>query len=222
MMQPPISIEQFFVMTGIRFMDEIAAPRRSVHPSQLRQSSRVQRSSSREVPEKIPMAEYVTATMVNIPQLKLYTRVAKDLQAWIEQSKTVYEQAEEEAAKLTPQLFTEYSQANEEGQEQLLVRIIFCFGVASVADVVPQHQLHLMKANSRGLAKSDWYDWKLGWVEGLHAAATKGFAELEAVSRHSHVVGHGLMVHARTRKRWRRLTLRLWRYYRRWKRSTKK
>jgi kinetochore protein Spc7/SPC105 len=126
-MQPPISIEQFFVMTGIRFMDEIAAPRRSVHPSQLRQSSRARRSSSGGVPENIPMAEYVTATMVNIPQLKLYTRVAKDLQAWIEQSKTVYEQAEEEAAKLTPQLFTEYSQANEEGQEQLLVRIVFSF-----------------------------------------------------------------------------------------------
>jgi kinetochore protein Spc7/SPC105 len=48
-----------------------------------------------------------------------------------------------------------------------------------------------MKAHSRGLAKSDWYDWKLGWVEGLYTAATKGFAELEAASYLFHVViGH--------------------------------
>jgi len=38
-----------------------------------------------------------------------------------------------------------------------------------------------MKANSRGLAKSEWYDWKLSWVEGLHSIADKGFADLEAV-----------------------------------------
>jgi kinetochore protein Spc7/SPC105 len=63
----------------------------------------------------------VTATAVDLPQLKLYTRVSQDLQNWVEQSKVVYQQAEEEAAKLTPELFREYSQADEEGQGQLLV-----------------------------------------------------------------------------------------------------
>jgi kinetochore protein Spc7/SPC105 len=188
-MQPPISIEQFFTMTGIRFMDEITAPRRSIHPSQLGPNSRARRASTGETPE-IPLAEYATAIAVDVPQLKLYTRVAKDLQAWIAQSKVVYVQAEEEAAKLTPQLFTEYSQANEEGQEQLLVclfpRSIFLARSGSRLIMrYLQHQLHLMKANSRGLAKSDWYDWKLGWVQGLHTAADKGLVELKAVSHMS-------------------------------------
>ena len=101
-------------------MDDITVPRQSVHPSQLRPNSRTRRRSSEQAPE-IPLAEYVTAMAVEVPQLKLYTRVSKDLQAWIAQSKVVYDQAEEEAAKLTPELFTEYSQADEEGQEQLLV-----------------------------------------------------------------------------------------------------
>src|ERR1700722_1301841 len=101
-------------------MDDITVPRQSVHPSQLRPNSRTRRRSSEQAPE-IPLAEYVTAMAVDFPQLKLYTRVSKDLQAWIAQSKVVYDQAEEEAAKLTPELFTEYSQADEEGQEQLLV-----------------------------------------------------------------------------------------------------
>jgi kinetochore protein Spc7/SPC105 len=98
-------------------MDEITAPRRSTHPSQMRPAPRNRRASAGE----IPLAEYVIAIAVNIPQLKLYTRVSQDLQAWVEQSKLVYQQAEEEAAKLTPELFKEYSQANEEGREQLLV-----------------------------------------------------------------------------------------------------
>ena len=52
--------------------------------------------------------------------LKLYTCMSKDPQAWITQSKVVYNQTEEEVAKLTPESITEDSQANKEGQEQLL------------------------------------------------------------------------------------------------------
>jgi hypothetical protein len=53
-----------------------------------------------------------------------------------------------------------------------------------MVDAVPvvKHQLHLMKANSRGLAKSGWYEWKLGWIEGLHSIADKRFTDLEDVS----------------------------------------
>lgn len=48
-----ISIEQFFEMTGIRFMDDIAAPRRSIdHPSALRPSRRASMEA------QIPLAEY--------------------------------------------------------------------------------------------------------------------------------------------------------------------
>jgi kinetochore protein Spc7/SPC105 len=110
----PISIQEFFAATGIKFMDEITAPRRSVHPAQ--QGSRQPRS-----PEEIPLAEYALSVGIDLPQLVLFTRVSKDLQGWIEKSKADFVQAEEEAAKFTPELFTEYFRADEEGQAELLV-----------------------------------------------------------------------------------------------------
>jgi kinetochore protein Spc7/SPC105 len=113
-MQPPISIEQFFVMTKVKFMDELTAPRRSTHPSQ--QPIRQARS-----PDDIPLSDYVTAMGMDVPQLILFSRVSKDLQAWVEKSKADFAQAEDEAAKITPELFTEYSRADEEGRAELLV-----------------------------------------------------------------------------------------------------
>jgi len=119
-MQPPISIEQFFSMTGIRFMDELTAPRRStIHPSQMQSLRR--RSSLSET--DVPLSDYVIAMSVDVPQLELYSHVAKDLQLWIEHSKDIYKQAEEEATKFTPALFREYSMADEEIKEELLVRL---------------------------------------------------------------------------------------------------
>ena len=99
-------------MTGIKYMDELAAPRRSLHPG-------VQPiPQSRNVSE-IPLAEFVTAMAIDIPQIDLYSRVSKDLEAWIEKSKVVFAQAEEEAAKVTPELFIEYARADEVGREEL-------------------------------------------------------------------------------------------------------
>ncbi|KAF8632568.1 hypothetical protein AX15_001778 [Amanita polypyramis BW_CC] len=151
---PAISIEQFFATTGIRFMDQLTAPRRSMHHSQY---------PARQVREEkdISLTEYFTATAIDVPQLELHTRVARDLEAWMEQSRTVYEQAEEEAAKITPELFIEYARADEESQVELL------------------HQLNLIRTNVRGQAKSDWYDWKLQWVQGLKNIADKAFNALE-------------------------------------------
>ncbi|KAF8641136.1 hypothetical protein AX17_000778 [Amanita inopinata Kibby_2008] len=153
---PQISIEQFFDLTGIRFMDELTAPRRSTHPSQHHPTRQAREAS------EISRAEYYAAMAIHIPQLELYTRVSRDLQAWIEQSRIVYAQAEEEAAKMTPELFAEYSKADEEGQAELL------------------HQLNLIRTNVRGQAKSDWYDWKLQWVDGLREIAGNAFTALEA------------------------------------------
>ena len=65
------------------------------------------------------------ALHVDMPQLELFSWVAKDLQTWIEQSKRKFHYAEEEAAKMTPGLFREYSQANDEGRIQLLVRVSY-------------------------------------------------------------------------------------------------
>ncbi|KAG6919603.1 hypothetical protein DXG01_004267 [Tephrocybe rancida] len=151
---PLISIKQFFTMTDIKFMDDLTAPRRSTHPLQ-------QTVTQPREPDDIPLAEYVSAMGMDIPQLALYSRVSKDLEAWIEKSKADFSQAEDEAAKITPELFTEYSRADEEGQAELL------------------HQLQLIRTNTRALAKSDWYDWKLQWLEGLRVTADQTFRSLE-------------------------------------------
>ena len=156
---PRVSIEQFFEMTGVRFMDDIAAPRRSiVHPSALRPSRRASTEA------QIPLAEYVVAMAVNVPQLELYNHVSRDLQSWVERIKEIHGEAEEEALKATPPLFQEFVTTDESGQAELL------------------HQLKLIKVHNHAQAKSEWYDWKVQWVEQLYQKANEGFKSLEAVS----------------------------------------
>ena len=165
-------------MTGIKFMDEVTAPRRSMHPS--RQPIRHPRNLA-----DIPLAEYVTAMGIDIPQLELYSRVSKDLEAWMAKSEIVFAQAEEEAAKLTPELFVEYARADEEGQAELLVSFLRASGgPVRMSDCIFsfQHQLKLIRTHTRYLARSDWYDWKLQWVEGLRVMADDAFASLENAS----------------------------------------
>jgi len=170
---PQISIAQFFEMTGIRFMDEIAAPRRStVHSSTLRPSRRQSMES------EIPLSEYVVAMAVDVPQLELYTHVSKDLQVWIERIKGIYKEAEDEALKMTPELFQEFVLADEEGQNELL------------------HQLKLIKVHKHAQAKSEWYDWKMQWVEQLYQKADQGFRDLEAVRLISLIVSSHINIYA--------------------------
>jgi kinetochore protein Spc7/SPC105 len=106
-------------MTDIRFMDEITAPRRSVHPA----SRPAPRESS-----TIPLAEYVIAHDVDIPQMKLYSHISKDFQKWIEKSKEYYKEAEEEVQKITPKLFEEFQDTDEEGKAELLVCVLSISG----------------------------------------------------------------------------------------------
>ncbi|KLO20428.1 Spc7-domain-containing protein [Schizopora paradoxa] len=151
---PPISIEEFFTMTGVKFMDQLTIPRRStIRPSQLQQST--------SGDEPLRLADYVTAMNVHVPQLELYSWVAKDLQTWIDNSKKIYREAEEEVAKVTPSLFREYVSAEEEGRSELL------------------HQLKLIKANKHGASKEKWYEWKYEWTENLLRDAERGYAELQ-------------------------------------------
>ncbi|KAI8995444.1 Spc7 kinetochore protein-domain-containing protein [Trametes punicea] len=173
---PPISIEQFFQMTGIRFMDELTMPkprRSTALPGQLRPRGR-RRSSSiagdlavssksagGEDEEAIPLAEFAVAMAVDMPRLDLYAAVARDLTAYIQECKKIYREAEEEALKVTPSLFREFASVDETEQAMLI------------------HQLKLIKANNIGTAKSQWYDWKLQWVEQLYETAAQGFANLE-------------------------------------------
>ncbi|TFK76777.1 hypothetical protein BDN72DRAFT_866650 [Pluteus cervinus] len=155
---PPVSIDQFFELTGITFMDHLAAPRRSLHPSQqLRSQPRKQ--------EEIPLAEYAIAVGIDVPQLALFTNISRELQNWMEKSKVEYMQAEDEATKLTPELFTEYVRADDEGKAEL------------------RHQLLLIRTHSRESAKADWYKWKHEWVNGLRVTAQQAFDSLESDAR---------------------------------------
>lgn len=92
-------------------MEELTAPRRSMS-----QPGRPERQTT-----DIPLSEYAVASTVDLPQLSLYTRVASDLDAWMKKSKVVMQETEEEAAKVMPELFTEYLSADEEGKDQLRV-----------------------------------------------------------------------------------------------------
>ncbi|KAJ4485552.1 Spc7 kinetochore protein-domain-containing protein [Lentinula aciculospora] len=150
---PPISIEQFLEMTGIKFMD-LSAPRRSTYATQI--PSRQPRN-----PSEISLAEYAVAMAIDVPQLVLYSRVARDLEGWIEQSKLEFQQAEEEASKVTPLLFAEYARADQEGQADLA------------------RQLKLIRTNVRLQARSDWYGWKLQWLDSLKYSAQGAFTNLQ-------------------------------------------
>ncbi|CCM00329.1 uncharacterized protein FIBRA_02359 [Fibroporia radiculosa] len=165
---PPISIEQFFAMTGIRFMDELTMPkpRQSIAPPpQLRSRSR--RRSSTELSteledDPVPLAEFAVTMAVDLPRLELFTAVANDLGAWIEDSKKICLQAEKETDKVTPELFRDFVSADD-SEKALLI-----------------HQLKLIKANNYGTAKSQWYDWKMDWTERLYGRAQQAFSNLES------------------------------------------
>ena len=96
-------------------MDEIMVPRNSIHPELRRQP---------RAATDIPLSEYAVAMGVDVPRLVLYSRVARDLEAWLEQSKANFRDAEIEAAQMTPELFVEYSRADEEGQAELHVSFL--------------------------------------------------------------------------------------------------
>lgn len=120
-------------MTKIRFMDEIAAPRRStIHPNQLGQRSRRRSLNSSTngtgEAEDVPLAEFVTTLSVELPQLELYSTIAGELHTWIEESKKMCREADEEAVKMTPGLFREFAMVDDGEREFLIVSFrCWCF-----------------------------------------------------------------------------------------------
>uniref|UniRef100_D8PL34 Spc7 kinetochore protein domain-containing protein n=1 Tax=Schizophyllum commune (strain H4-8 / FGSC 9210) TaxID=578458 RepID=D8PL34_SCHCM len=147
---PQVSIQEFFEITGIKFIDEMIAPRRSIAPRQARPA------------DSIPLSEYLVALAVDLPQLDLYGRVADDLARSNTKYKENFEEMEREAALDTPELFQEYMLAEPEDQEGF------------------RHYLTLIKANARMQAKSAWYSWKSTWVEELTGIAQSELEAMEA------------------------------------------
>ncbi|TCD62040.1 hypothetical protein EIP91_007535 [Steccherinum ochraceum] len=147
-----ITLEQFFDMTGIRFMDQITVPRRqSLHaPQQLHEVV------------QIPLAEFITAMAIDIPQLELYSTVARQLETWVEESRKICHEADEEARQVVPQVFQDFLESDGEDRGFLI------------------HQLKIVKTNNYGTAKSQLYDWKKDWTEQLRVAADATFADLQS------------------------------------------
>ena len=120
-------------MTGIRFMDELTMPRprrSTVGPGQLRPRARRRPSAATDdlatsggaEEDPIPLAEFAVAMAVDMPRIDLYTAVARDLTAYIQECKKIYREAEEEALKDTPSLFKEFAMVDESEQAMLIVR----------------------------------------------------------------------------------------------------
>ena len=135
-LQPAISIEQFFQMTGIRFMDELTMPRprrSTVGPGQLRARARRRSSAAEDLgasaaeEEPIPLSEFAIAMAVDMPRIDLYTAITRDLTAYIAKCKKIYEEAEEEALKDTPSLFREFASVDESEQAMLILRNSYVF-----------------------------------------------------------------------------------------------
>lgn len=114
-------------MTGIQFMDNITAPRRSsIRLSQ----SRARKSISGEQKADTPLADYFSALAIDIPHLSLYNRISHELKKWIDKSREGFAQVEEEAEQMTPELFREYALANEEGRREISVIYILSLSLA--------------------------------------------------------------------------------------------
>ncbi|KIY67492.1 hypothetical protein CYLTODRAFT_353026 [Cylindrobasidium torrendii FP15055 ss-10] len=140
-------------MTGIQFMDNLRAPRKSVRSTKMSQIRPL---------ENISLSEQAMAVLLELPQLMLYSRVGHELQEWITQNSEVYSKMEEEALEATPELFIEYARAEEDEQADL------------------RQSLDIFRSNVRLQSRGAWYDWKHQWLTGIHATAQESRQEYEA------------------------------------------
>lgn len=110
-------------MTGIQFMDNLRAPRKSVRSTKMSQVRPL---------ESISLSEQAMAVLLELPQLMLYSRVGHELQEWITQNSEVYSKMEEEALEATPELFIEYARAEDDEQADLRVSPPATFSLQSL------------------------------------------------------------------------------------------
>lgn len=120
-------------MAGIHFVEEITAPRRStILPSQLKVRSRRRSSNTSQhddsdptsqIFEEIPLADFTASLAVDIPQLELYSTIANEMTAWIDDSRKICREADEEVLKLQPSVFREFANAQQEDRELYQVSV---------------------------------------------------------------------------------------------------
>ncbi|KZS96167.1 hypothetical protein SISNIDRAFT_339849 [Sistotremastrum niveocremeum HHB9708] len=154
---PAISIEDFFTMTGVKFMDEITVPRKSI----VRPTHLMSRRDS-EGDSKPGLAQCIVAMNVDIPQLKMYAWVGSHMRKWIDESKATHRVAEEEVAKVTPAQFTAFAEADEQDRKEYTS----C--------------LKLIKACEQLRARATWYGWKQGWLAQLQGDSEQSLRDLDS------------------------------------------
>lgn len=127
-------------------MEEITAPRRSmVNPTHLRPNRRRSLSSSHGDPDRpqIPLSEFMTIMSIEVPQLDTYSVLSEELTSWIDGSKKICRQAQEDTSRVTPPLFYEFAMADETEKQDLLVSIQgYSVSICSFCPAIASAQAH--------------------------------------------------------------------------------
>jgi kinetochore protein Spc7/SPC105 len=110
-----LTMDAFFELIDIRFMDNITVPRRSVVPSRRR------RSSTSGILAQLSHADYFLATTVYMPMLEVYGPGVKSVQDKIEFLKAEFETTNEEVKKVPPEVFATFLESSEEDKSGMMV-----------------------------------------------------------------------------------------------------
>ncbi|KZO94293.1 Spc7-domain-containing protein [Calocera viscosa TUFC12733] len=155
-----LSINDFLEMTGVTFMDGLAVKRRSTVGPGVLGSVRDEGLDGRTANR--PLAEYVSAAAVGIPQLEMYIWACQELKKNITTSQETVHTFDDQVERSNPLLFREYMIANEEERPLM------------------EGQLKIMKAHARLCAKEKWYQWRQGLVQDLQNTVTEHLMKLQS------------------------------------------
>ncbi|KZT55868.1 Spc7-domain-containing protein [Calocera cornea HHB12733] len=146
-------------MTSVTFMDGLTVKRRSTVGPGVLGSVRDQGIDGKNTNR--PLADYVSAAAVGIPQLEMYIWACQELKKNITTSQETVNSFDEQVEKNNPLLFREYMTANEEERPLM------------------EGQLKIMKAHARLCAKEKWYQWRQGLIQDLQNTVTEHLTKLQ-------------------------------------------
>ncbi|KZW02617.1 hypothetical protein EXIGLDRAFT_416924 [Exidia glandulosa HHB12029] len=149
-----MTMDEFFAVTGIKFMDEFTCPRYST-------ALGLMNAPPENDDQVYELEQYFKALAVDVQQLETYQWTTNFLQGWLATSKANYAEAEQNVLSNPPAIFQAFVFADEEQRASMM------------------HQLKIIKTNSLALAKAEWYAWKSDWIADLRSKADVCLAELD-------------------------------------------
>ncbi|EJD55632.1 hypothetical protein AURDEDRAFT_179352 [Auricularia subglabra TFB-10046 SS5] len=158
MEEEPMTMEDFFEATGVRFMEELMCPRYST-------ALGLTGMPTENDDQEHSLQQYFKALAVDFLQLKTYQWATTYLEQWIASSKENFKGVEEEVILRPPELFYEFAMADEEHQAAIL------------------RQLKLLKTHALARAKAEWYAWKIEWVDDMQRKAEQSLLDLDEDER---------------------------------------